>query len=135
MICEECLFFLNPVTGTSYIGQGSTAYNFNMKQNACRYCFGTSKKDLIKACKCSGSIKYVHIKCLKEWVKSSRSYQCELCHERYTVKHNTYGMFRKVASFLFLNQINIGCIYLTPINFRAFYVKSAFFSCIGVREN
>jgi len=37
-------------------------------------------------CSCIGSVKYVHVKCLKEWIKTSGSVQCEICHKLYNVR-------------------------------------------------
>lgn len=35
----------------------------------CRICFGDSNEDvLISVCKCIGSVKYIHIKCLYKWI-------------------------------------------------------------------
>ena len=62
----------------------------------CRYCMISEEKptDLIDPCKCGGSMKYVHQKCLIDWIKNSNkpsTYQylnnkviyllkCEICH-------------------------------------------------------
>ncbi|CAG9324502.1 unnamed protein product [Blepharisma stoltei] len=67
---------------------------------ACRFCLGDTEKDnnpLITPCKCSGSMRFIHYKCLQVWlmekVKSKQtgnsvSYswtqlQCEICKELY----------------------------------------------------
>lgn len=34
-------------------------------------------------CKCAGSVKLIHIACLKEWIKQKGSIQCEICHSLY----------------------------------------------------
>lgn len=62
----------------------------------CRYCLSDDNvPDLIAPCKCKGSAKYVHKKCLKEWfVKKNQSVVipaafrqfdqcCEICHTKY----------------------------------------------------
>ena len=33
-----------------------------------------------------GTIKYIHVTCLKEWIKEKKSVMCELCHTEYTKK-------------------------------------------------
>ena len=83
------------------------------KQKICRICYmGEIDKDinpLIKPCKCSGSMKYIHFKCLLHWLKtkiqmdkseyiennyfsvySPETVQCELCKEYlpHFIRHN-----------------------------------------------
>lgn len=83
------------------------------KQKICRICYLNENDPnfnaLIKPCKCSGSMKYIHYKCLLHWLKtkvkleqseyefnqyfsiySSENIQCELCKEVFPhfVKHN-----------------------------------------------
>ena len=82
------------------------------KQKICRICYMTETDSkinpLIKPCKCSGSMKYIHYKCLLHWLKtkitvekveyfdnhyfslySSENVQCELCKENlpHFIKH------------------------------------------------
>ena len=83
------------------------------KQKICRICYmgetDNNCNPLIKPCKCSGSMKYIHYKCLLHWLKtkiqidkseyiendyfslySPENVQCELCKEYlpHYVKHN-----------------------------------------------
>ena len=48
--------------------------NKNSKQKICRICYleedNPSLNPLIRPCKCSGSIKYIHLKCLIIWIKT-----------------------------------------------------------------
>ena len=68
--------------------------------NTCRICFGEAEPEnpLISVCKCSGSMKYIHQKCLAGWIDSKKavksssstitflwkSFECELCKETYS---------------------------------------------------
>lgn len=71
------------------------------KNYACRICLGEENEEenpLISPCKCSGTMKLIHLECLKNWLKSkitvktynhmvSFSYtilQCELCLTEYS---------------------------------------------------
>ena len=81
----------------------------------CRICYQEEEDSLtnplIKPCKCSGSMKYIHLKCLLSWLRSRTIYnnnnslehndffnayfinnknQCELCKEEFPdyIKHN-----------------------------------------------
>ena len=83
------------------------------KQKICRICYigetESNSNPLIKPCKCSGSMKYIHFKCLLHWLKtkikidkseyieneyfslySPENVQCELCKEYFPhfLKHN-----------------------------------------------
>ena len=83
------------------------------KQKICRICYvgeiENNCNPLIKPCKCSGSMKYIHYKCLLHWLKtkiqidkseyidnnffliySPENVQCELCKEflPHFIKHN-----------------------------------------------
>ena len=82
------------------------------KQKLCRICYMTETSSLInpliKPCKCSGSMKYIHLKCLMHWLKtkiqidkseyiennfftlySSEKVECELCKQIFPhyIKH------------------------------------------------
>ena len=82
------------------------------KQKICRICYMTETNSLInpliKPCKCSGSMKYIHLKCLLQWIKtkiqvdkseyiqnkfftlySSEKVECELCKQIFPhyIKH------------------------------------------------
>ncbi len=68
----------------------------------CRICQGddnTQENPLISPCRCSGSIKFVHVGCMQEWyrsklfarvVRSTSSYsikglECELCKQKFSM--------------------------------------------------
>ena len=56
----------------------------------CRICFegDSSENPLISPCECNGSVRYIHEKCLKEWILSQTpnpsTFNCDLC--KYPVK-------------------------------------------------
>jgi len=50
----------------------------------CRICLLSNKLgNLITPCACDGTLKYCHYKCLKNWVKESRTLSCEICGQTY----------------------------------------------------
>jgi E3 ubiquitin-protein ligase DOA10 len=59
----------------------------------CRFCLETresSNEELVTPCKCSGSIKYIHISCLKKWVSNDERYidtrlTCNMCETAYSL--------------------------------------------------
>ncbi len=73
----------------------------------CRICQtedNTPDNPMISPCKCSGSIKFIHVKCMQEWYKSKmlsrvvqntssytiKGLECELCKQKFsmTIEHN-----------------------------------------------
>ena len=84
------------------------------KKYPCRICYSEedlNENPLISPCKCSGSMKYIHYNCLKNWLKSKIEFdntdliitysinkiQCELCKETFPdyIKYNNklYNIF------------------------------------------
>lgn len=55
-------------------------------EKACRICFESG--DLISPCVCTGSSKYVHNRCLEQWLamEPSRGYSCTVCLEDFIVR-------------------------------------------------
>jgi hypothetical protein len=57
------------------------------QEASCRICFaGTEEGTLFTPCLCSGSMKYVHVKCLETWRKRgpmNARFECPQCHYRY----------------------------------------------------
>jgi len=49
----------------------------------CRICMEDSEETspLIMPCVCSGSLKYVHFHCLKEWIEESNETNCGVCNQ------------------------------------------------------
>lgn len=67
-----------------------------IEQPTCRYCLETDMTDMIRPCKCKGSMAYVHRDCLRQWYRKKNSamvlplyfsqfdsFHCELCHDKY----------------------------------------------------
>lgn len=60
----------------------------------CRYCFDEGPPEspyMVAPCRCSGSMKYVHIECLLRWLQQQQQlpcgavWHCELCNHVYSV--------------------------------------------------
>jgi len=49
-------------------------------------------------CECIGSVKYIHVTCLKEWIKEKRSIKCELCGSNYKKKVGTANAVDRLGS-------------------------------------
>src|SRR5690349_13211289 len=51
----------------------------------CRICHEDDKpKKMIKPCKCSGSVAFVHFDCIKSWIESSQKIDCCMCMTRHS---------------------------------------------------
>jgi hypothetical protein len=82
-------------------------------QKLCKICFGVTEEfnSLISPCDCSGSVRYVHVDCLKRWLTSKcvvnetdnfasyfwKSMHCELCKKVYPFSLSAGG--REVPLF------------------------------------
>lgn len=71
---------------------------FFPKEAVCRICYEGNDEDdqdlLVAPCQCLGSLKYIHLNCLKSWIKNRatitkhsygysyilKNMECELCH-------------------------------------------------------
>lgn len=78
----------------------STPSKTDLKTNVCRICLGDdneSDNPLTTPCKCAGTMKFIHIKCLQKWLKSKLQVKktplyvsmiikpllCELCQSQF----------------------------------------------------
>ncbi|CAD8058606.1 unnamed protein product [Paramecium sonneborni] len=83
----------------------------------CRICLGNNQilNPLLNPCKCSGSLKYIHLECMKRWLKEftsvSRSSEksetylwkqlkCEICQESYKVIFQSDGITYHMLNLL-----------------------------------
>lgn len=59
----------------------------------CRICYcGVEEGYLFKPCRCSGTMKYIHVRCLEHWRASgpnNAKYECPQCHYRYNLSRLT----------------------------------------------
>ena len=47
-------------------------------------------------CECTGSIKYIHVECLQEWIREKKSVFCELCGNEYRKKYKLWAIKNKI---------------------------------------
>lgn len=70
--------------------------------SVCRFCWqGPDVQDggeLLAPCRCSGSVKFVHRRCLGAWQRTQRSqgafrksYRCDICRERYRIPRAAFS--------------------------------------------
>lgn len=72
------------------------------EDSVCRFCWQGSDDgeggELLAPCRCSGSVKYVHRRCLGAWQRTQRSqgalrksYRCDICRGRYRVRRAPFS--------------------------------------------
>lgn len=101
------------------------------ENDVCRICFSPSNDDanpLISACKCTGTMKFIHYQCLKAWLNLKlvikeapsicsyfwKSFECEICKSSYpySILHaeNRYSLINvkkpKTGSFIMLESLD-----------------------------
>eukprot|EP00347_Sterkiella_histriomuscorum_P013132 403365890 len=90
----------------------------------CRICLDdteTEENPFITPCKCSGSMKFIHLQCLREWLDSKRVSQklegiysyyweelaCELCKEALELTKNDFYIGRRVSNDITISDISV----------------------------
>ena len=86
---------LNFTSPSSMTPEESSENDFQTLLPTCRICQMNSEEcpelPLLRPCLCSGSLAYVHVKCLNEWRATSPSAQttCSICKFRYRTKRSS----------------------------------------------
>ena len=93
----------------------------------CRICHsGDEDEELIRPCKCTGTVKYAHQSCILNWVSKSGHESCELCKFKFRTSKHSVKCFWKVCydSVLF-------CQYIAGFPRHRSILVSTVFSEIG----
>lgn len=102
-------------------------------QEHCRICRGEAspQQPLYYPCKCSGSIKFVHQECLKEWLSHSQKKYCELCKTsfRFTKLYDR-SMPQTLPFPLFLHQLTRHALAACLRHIRYFLVGLVWSCCL-----
>ena len=78
--------------------------------NACRICL--EPYHLISVCACDGTMKWVHLKCIQEWIRVSRKTECEVCLAPYVYPGLKFYKPKKDITYnrLFLVSFPLGIL-------------------------
>ena len=106
-------------------------------EEACRFCFEGPEADnpLINPCKCIGSMKYVHVRCIKTWRRNTTNHEwihkCQLCLEDYEVflRWAKEDEPRQVAFLNFLTQRHV------VVSIMLYYFHLTFLSLLPITRN
>ena len=94
----------------------------------CRICHsGSEDEELIRPCKCTGTVKYAHQSCILNWVSKSGHESCELCKFKFRTKKHSVKCFWKVCYHSLLYGLCLWLILqaLLMANFRALFSYNA----------
>ncbi|RNF05049.1 hypothetical protein TraAM80_04769 [Trypanosoma rangeli] len=95
-------------------------------EGRCRICH-VSKGTLITPCKCEGSIRCAHSKCLLDWVYQRQSLSCEVCGATYNaVKVYNFHLADGEPGFFTLCWICARCCLVRCLGTLTFVVLNAF---------
>ena len=76
-----------------------------MVENTCRICQETDNKNFVAPCDCSGSMKHVHVSCLKKWIIASKNItKCPTCKSNYRDVFTNLILHESFADFELLND-------------------------------
>eukprot|EP00761_Pharyngomonas_kirbyi_P001668 gb/GECH01001672.1/.p1 GENE.gb/GECH01001672.1/~~gb/GECH01001672.1/.p1 ORF type:complete len:250 (+),score=33.12 gb/GECH01001672.1/:1-750(+) len=94
----------------------------NEEEPSCRICYdGFESGRMISPCNCIGTQKYVHISCLKKWLRHSKSpHKCSVCNSNYLFEDTTTRriMLSKPFTFALTTVILVILAHLTGFLFR-----------------
>jgi len=80
------------------------------KNKVCRICYGddtSTENPLISPCICKGSMKYIHYKCLKNWLNSKIESEMEQSSDNETIIYNTKELSCELCKAKFPDYIKI----------------------------
>jgi E3 ubiquitin-protein ligase DOA10 len=55
--------------------------------------------DVTSPCKCAGSVMFIHVACLKEWIKAKGSISCEICSSLYNQEWIVWAFERNYIKY------------------------------------
>ncbi|XP_049832634.1 E3 ubiquitin-protein ligase MARCHF2-like isoform X2 [Schistocerca gregaria] len=72
-----------------------------VEEPVCRICHGSAALGALSSpCDCRGSLGYVHLSCLSQWVRESRNRHCEICNCDYRVFYIRRGITTSLRRWL-----------------------------------
>jgi hypothetical protein len=94
----------------------------------CRVCFeGAEDGMLIAPCLCTGSVQYVHTKCLERWRRDAgglNALRCEICHAEYTIQRGKTRRLRALC--VIMTCVTVALAVASGV---AYMLQNWLFSC------
>lgn len=110
--------------------QSSDEYGHSCR--ICRY-FRSDMQLIASPCMCSGSVGFVHLKCLQRWIRFKSDNHCEICHEEYSIppeKRNYKQLFRSFFRAKYLGSIMKTILSLISVTPLAYFTLSQLITTI-----
>lgn len=88
-------------------------------------------------CLCSGSVGYVHLKCLQRWIRFRSDNHCEICHQEYTIppeKKNYTLLLKSFFRAKYLGTIMKTLLSLISVTPLAYFTLSQLITTIDSLE-
>lgn len=97
--------------------------NDNLIEKTCRICLEINNpNNMINPCKCNGTSKYVHKKCLQQWISQTDNfiakYKCMECNHQYKYKSN----ISQIYSCICILPIHVLYIIYTSVDIVTGYI-------------
>ena len=116
--------------------------NDNSKKRNCRICYGDEENiienPLISPCLCKGSMKYIHYKCLKNWLESkieSSPYSSIELNDNIGMCYCTDNLICELCKTKFPDYINYNGKLLNLTFYRTKFKKYLIFESLQVENN
>merc|ERR1712137_311077 len=105
------------------------SFNLKIQHCVCRFCFNIEPiKNLINPCQCNGSVKWIHLNCLRKWQRShyisqpthplfynedKHKYVCNICKTKFIIEPLKRKHVMKKFLGDMIDSIRIGKILIT----------------------
>lgn len=66
--------------------QNSKNIHNTQNDKECRICKDDEQNEMINPCNCRGSLEYIHYNCLKTWIETRGTVDCEVCRSGFKVE-------------------------------------------------
>jgi hypothetical protein len=95
-------------------------FNSSEERPVCKICYEgeDNKQNLIRPCKCQGSMKYIHEICLKKWIDKQDDMnepKCEICKYKYKISKIYIYKFSKKKCWDTIKSVSIVMVIVTII--------------------
>lgn len=135
----------NSVRPPAGLGQRSNTESIDTIQScdenghSCRICryFRTDMPLIPSPCLCSGSVGFVHLKCLQRWIRFKSDNHCEICHQEYSIAPEKRNYSQLVRSFFrakYLGSIVKTLLSLISVTPLAYFTLSQLITTIDSLE-
>lgn len=115
-------------------------------ENTCRICHSlcNDEESYCHPCKCKGSLKYIHVTCLKDWLTICKNKKCDICHYPFifTKKYKSdtpkyisiYLVLTFISKKMMSSFVDLLCILYQLIKFGLVVFINGFFGSLVLKN-